>query len=1180
MKRFFLWLLTPQVWSFLVLVLLSLILWFEGPLLAFDGYEPFASDNVRLIWIGVFFWLWVGYQLWRWIVARRINTGLMRDLSGEEQTPAPGTLETAAELATLGQRLHAAMKVLRKTRFGDKRGGLYQLPWYLFIGAPAAGKTTALEQSGLTFPLADSRGSAAIGGTRNCKWWFTDEAVLLDTAGRYATQDCHVEIDKAVWGGFLQLLCKHRRRRPLNGVILALSVADLLHQNDAARQVQAQAMRARIEELHQRLGIRFPIYVIVMKCDLLAGFVEFFDHLGREERAQVWGMTFPLTDAQQVGGALPAFPAEFGLLEQQLQARVLSRVQQERDPQRRALMYCFPQQFSSIGGGLGQFLKQVFASNLYQETALLRGVYFSSGTQKGSPIDHTMAKMAPAFSLQRQILAPGTASGRSYFLTKLLREVIFREAELGGTNLALEKKQRYLHWGAALAVACVFVLLSAALATSDYRNRHYVQDVKGQIADINQRSAVLLVQGDVLPMLLVLDQLRNLPGGYAQRDQGSPWLMRFGLNQRDKIGEVAELVYQKILRQTLLPQILENMEQQLRRDSANSNDYLYETLRVYLMLGDARHFNPTSVKVWLDVYWARNLKQASEAQKQALSSHLDALLEQFIQGSEVPKLNLALIDATRLTLARMPVQQQVYGHLKHELSQSKLPEFIVSNVGGRDAIQVLLRRSGEPLTRGINGMFSVAGYRKLLQQNAQAINDVANDGWVLARQEKVASRTAIEQIKAAVLQLYFNDYIKEWDALLADVATVPFSTLDQGVRISTMLAGPESPLRKFLQAAARETTLDVAANGPTSKRSVGTVVQDKFDSYKKKLERAIGSTADEVVAAPKILNPVDLHFDDLHKMVGAGAGAGAGAVSPLDSVLAMLKDVALYLDAAAMAKRSGAPAPAGDVLGKLKHAADDKPAPLASILQNIDASAAGLASGSDRERLNSLWSGSGGAFCRDAIAGRYPLLRSAEKEVTADDFGKFFSPGGLMDEFFQKNLVQYVDMGGKQWRWRNTAQNASLGMSQKVLADFQNAARIRDAFFSAGGRQPSLRFDLKPLSVDVGSGKLVLEIDGQKLIYLPNTAPHSMSFQLPSGKGSGLVLLEIIPGGKQWHTDGNWAWFHMIDKGSLEATSQGERYILSFDLDGKKAMFELTASSVINPFRRDMLEQFHCVDSL
>src|SRR5262249_28287944 len=157
-------------------------------------------------------------------------------------------------------RFQQALAQLRKAR-GARRFGsqyLYQMPWYMFVGAPGAGKTTALVHSGLDFPLSEQFGKGAIrgvGGTRNCDWWFTDQAVLLDTAGRYTTQDAHEATDRAAWQGFLDLLKKHRRRRPINGVIVTISVLDLLRMNETDRQTQAVAVRERIQELHERLGI-------------------------------------------------------------------------------------------------------------------------------------------------------------------------------------------------------------------------------------------------------------------------------------------------------------------------------------------------------------------------------------------------------------------------------------------------------------------------------------------------------------------------------------------------------------------------------------------------------------------------------------------------------------------------------------------------------------------------------------------------------------------------------------------------------------------------------------------------------------------------------------------------------------------------------------------------------------
>ena len=1181
MKRFFSWLIKPAVLSFFGVLLLSLLVWFEAPLLAFDGKEPFASSTVRWTFIWIFFLLWAGYFLWKLIAARIANARLMKSVAGEDApaaaAPQPGAKESAADLAALNKRMQEAMAILKKSKTGGKKGGLYQLPWYMFIGAPGTGKTTALVQSGLQFPLAESLGKAAIGGvggTRHCDWWFTDDAVLLDTAGRFTTQDSYAEADKAAWSGFLQLLRKNRKRRPINGVIVALSAADLLLEGDAWRRTQAQSIRERLKELREQLGVRFPVYVMVTKVDLLAGFMEFFDGLGREERAQVWGVTFPLADNSKVDEALAAFPAEFQLLEQQLQARVLSRMQQERDLQKRALVYSFPQQFAGMGEVLTQFLGEVFASNRYEDQSLLRGVYFSSGTQEGSPIDRVMSAMAASFGLDRGVLAPNGASGRSYFITKLLQQVIFPEAELAGVNLGLERKRRYLQWGATAAIGLLFVLIGAGMLTSYFRNQAYVADMQERTDILTQAAAKLPAQGSVVQVLPLLDAVRDLPGGFNDRDKGVPLFNRFGLYQGGKLGDGAQQTYRRLLQETLLPRIQARMEDQLRRSGANNGEYLYEVLRVYLMLGDPAHFDAESVAAWVAYDYERNLKEATDEQKQALSAHVLALLASYQDGRNAPQLDAQLIGDTRLTLARMPLEQRVYNRLKRQLARSKLPEFSIASAGGRDATAVFTRRSGEPLTRGINGMFSVDGYKKFLEQNEEAAADVEKERWVLAKQEAAAITANRDQVRQAVLQLYYNDYIAQWDALLADVAVAPFGNLEQGARITNLLAGAESPMRKFLLAASKETTLE-GAKSNASLATVTAAVRGKLDAYKKKLESAIGNPADDApAAAVKTVNPVDAHFDDLHKMT-------AGTPPPLDAVLAMLKDVAVYLDASAAAKRSGTPPPAGDALSKVKLEAAGKPAPLDAVLKGIDGSGAGLTSGSERERLNALWTAGPAQFCKQAIAGRYPLVRSAGQDVTADDFGRFFAPSGLIDDFFQKNLLQYVDMGGKQWKWRTTANNASLGISQATLDEFQRAATIRDAMFGGGGRQASMRFELKPTAVDAGFTKLALDIDGQALSIVPPPA-NPVSFQLPSGKGSGMVKLDATPASahSSVRTDGPWAWFRMLDKATVEPTPQGEKYKVTFDIDGKKAGLELTANSVVNPFRRQTLEQFRCSDKL
>lgn len=1188
MKRIFSWLMKRWVLSLLGVLLLSLLVWFEGPLFAFDGNAPLAPAGARWLLILLLLAIWAAYFLWKALAARLANRRLMASLAPPPEAsagaqPAQAT-EALREQALLATRMRQAMDALRKAAPGKKQWNgqyLYQLPWYMFVGAPGSGKTTTLLHSGLKFPLADTLGPGAIGGvggTRHCDWWFTDEAVLLDTAGRYTTQDSDGELDQAGWSGFLGLLKKHRPRRPINGVIVALSVSDLLQQGAASRQAQALAIRARIKELHERLGSSFPIYVTVTKCDLLAGFVEFFDGLGREERAQVWGMTFAAGGDDQAARALASFPQRFGELERQLQARVLERVQNERDLQRRALVYRFPQQFAAIGEVLNGFLGDVFGATRFEQAALLRGVYFTSGTQEGSPIDRVMVSLASAFGLDRKALAPNAASGRSYFITNLLRELMFKEAALAGTDRRFEQRRQRLRWLAGGVAAVLLVATAAGLASSYVRNQRYVDEMAARATQLEQLAKAAPPQGGVVALLPLLNSARDLPGGYAQRRDGVPLLNRFGLSQSDKLGDGARIVYRRLLRATLLPRVAGRLEEVLRRGDANNQELLYETLRVYLMLGQPRHLDAESVQAWLGFDWRRNLPDASADQRDQLATHVAALLDADGAGAdsaEPPVLDAGLIAQTRLTLAMMPLPQRVYNRLKRQVAQARLPEFSVNRAVGRDVSLLLARASGEPLTRGIAGAYTVAGYRELLKQLPAAMLDIAKDSWVLDRREAEGAQAAAagEQMRAAVLQLYYADYIRQWDGLLADVRIVPFSSLEQGARITNALAAADSPLRALLQAAAKETRLDGAGAKPAV-AALDEAVRGKLAAARQKLESALGSDEAPPPEA-RAANPVDQHFEALHKLVGVPAGAAAATPAPLDGLLAMLKEASQYFDAADGARRAGTPPPPADAMQRLKREADGKPAPLGGMLKNIDSAGAGLTVGGERARLQALWSGAGAAFCQDAIAGRYPLARAAAKEVTPDDFGRFFAPGGVMDDFFAKNLAAQVDMGGAQWKWRDSG--AAPGVSQEVLNQFQRAARIREMFFGAGGRQPALRFELAVLSADPALSKVTLDIDGQPVVYTAGAAGRPVPVSLPSGKGGGQVHLEATPALKaDLRGDGPWAWFRMLDKGVLEPSAQGERYKLTYDLDGRKVVYQLTASSVVNPFRREALEQFRC----
>ena len=237
-------------------LLIALFIWYAGPFFFFGNYQPLGSETARFIAIGLVAVAWLVWSVLKALRASRATEQLVSavvNLRPEKEKPS-------AEAAKLRERFEEAVATLQKDRRG--KTSLYDLPWYVFIGAPGSGKTTALMNSGLRFPLEQRVGKGAIrgvGGTRNCDWWFTDEAVFLDTAGRYTTQDSDATSDAEGWKEFLALLTKYRQRRPLNGVILTISAQDLMTSSEAERDGHVEAARRRLNELTRELQIQLPV---------------------------------------------------------------------------------------------------------------------------------------------------------------------------------------------------------------------------------------------------------------------------------------------------------------------------------------------------------------------------------------------------------------------------------------------------------------------------------------------------------------------------------------------------------------------------------------------------------------------------------------------------------------------------------------------------------------------------------------------------------------------------------------------------------------------------------------------------------------------------------------------------------------------------------------------------------
>ena len=1082
------------------------IVWVLGPLV--PALEPWPARLAILMGL-----------LLVWAVA---NFLLDWRRTQQEVALAQGVASGASEeAAAVGAKLTTALARMREAK--GRRGYLYEQPWYAIIGPPGAGKTTALLNAGLTFPLTNELGPGAVagvGGTRLCDWWFTEDAVLIDTAGRYTTQDSDSTVDRAGWEAFLSLLRKTRPRQPLNGVIVAIALSDVATEQTSLLDTHARAIRARIDELEARLGVRIPVYVLFTKADLLIGFSEFFADLNRAGREQIWGTTFPLAGPADLSAGLRP-------LLDRLSRRVFQRLDDEADPDRRALIVGFPPQLASVLPRLQAFVAGAFGPDKAGKTPFLRGVYLTSGTQEGTPIDRLVGTMSRSFGLdQRRAARLRPEAGRSYFLAGLLRDVVFREAMLVVHRPGAERRRRVVRMAgfaacavAALAGAGVLWTERAASQAAIDRSEQALAALRPVTKDVPLDP---VADADFTRILPWLDAVAAKPEA-AARDL-------VGFSQGAKLAAANQGQYHHALAFALFPRLIWRVETQMR-GALDQPDLLYEATRIYLMLGGGGTLDRGLVREWFARDWDASLPAEART---ALERHLAALLEE-----PLPRIDLdgPLVAQARGIIGRVPLAQRAWSRLK-PLAAANVPPWRPSEALGPAGVTLFVRLSGRGLEEGIPGLFTAEGFRTaVLPALPRVAQQAAAESWVIGG-PIAADSPARRTLEADIVGLYATEYAALWDAMFSDLDPAPPRTLTQAAQDLYILASAHSPIRTLLASAAGQ--LAPGAGAPAGPLSLA-------------------------------MGLVDARYKPVRALFGTGGAA------PIDLVMRPLGDLQQQLaKLAATTTRPTAPDPGQDPAAALRAEALRQPQPLARWLLAMSTSGAALRDGGPRGAMIAAWNAGGGpsALCQAVIGNKYPFVPGATADAPLEDFTRLLGPGGAIDAFFNTQLKPYVDTAARPWRAK-AVDGVSPPVTAADLAQFQRAAAIRELFFPAGSAQPLVRFDVTPGEVDAGAVSATLEFGGGKVTAVRGTPARPAALSWP-GRSGDLGARVLVAGasapGPRIEDQGPWALFRLVSR--ARASVAGDRMGLVFTGGERTARFELRASP--NPFGSTAVSEFRC----
>ena len=530
-----------------------------------------------------------------------------------------------------------------------------------------------------------------------------------------------------------------------------------------------------------------PVYLLFTKVDLIAGFTEFFDDLNREQRAQVWGTTFDLTEGRDDIAEL--FASELRALIEQLNARLFDRMQAERDIERRARIAMFPGQMASLAS-VGRLPSHGIRRKARRFDAAAAGVYFTSGTQEGTPFDRLTGTLARALGVDQsgtQSLRP--VQGRSYFLERLLKDVIFGEASLVAHSPAAMRRRFALRIAGYAVAALLVVATGAGLLWAHLAGQRAIDASAVALARYEQtaRGTTLnpVADGDLARLVPLLDQARALP----RRERGAVLVAASIVTTRDARAS-ARTVYRHALQFALLPRLMWRLEAQLR-GNLNREEFLYQATRVYLMLGNAGPLDASLVSAWMKLDWETTYPGLGYAAvRDSLLHHLDALL-----AEPLPQIQLdgALLAQVRARIATVPLAQRVYSRIRPSAAAQRVPPWRPSDVLGVTGATLFMRSSGKPLTDGIPGFFTTDGFHKVLLPSLDgAVKSVVSESWVLGN--RVAfdpNGPQVPTLDRDVVGLYEADYAQQWDRMLGDLNPVQLRSLPQAAQDLYILASPE-----------------------------------------------------------------------------------------------------------------------------------------------------------------------------------------------------------------------------------------------------------------------------------------------------------------------------------------------------------------------------------------------------
>jgi type VI secretion system protein ImpL len=1075
------------------------------------------------------------YALARVLAARRaaasIERGLRDQARQQNESLRP---DLQAEIAAMQAEFQKSVKALKSSKLGRTgRDALAVLPWYIIIGPPGSGKTTAIRSSGLKFPFGKSSAVRGVGGTRNCDWWMANDAILLDTAGRWSTEDD----DKDEWLAFLDLLKRTRPKKPVNGILVAVSITELQGEADAIVAL-AESLRERVDEVLARLDMVLPVYLLITKCDLVSGFVETFGDLKDRDRGQIWGFTLPLATAE--GDQIETIAQHFDELGDVLDRHCLYRMGEERRIEAREKIFAFPQQLDSVRQGLIDLVAALFDRSVYEDAPIMRGIYFTSGTQEGRPVDRVMRSMADAFGVRPRLAAAPPGKPKSYFVRDLFKQVVFPDGDVAVRSTRVMRRKRALSWivaSAALVASAAFLFLPIS---SYLDNMALVKQSRALVEKLAQARADHGPTGPLAAAALEsIEPAATRLASFAAK--GPDISLRFGLYPGENLLGPVHTAVERLVVRPLLDADGDRMAEYARGGGDTEASGAMSGLMLHLLLTQPKAadepapendgWRERAVDVAVNQAGERWAGLAAGTATAKARRGLESAIKYYALRASTSA-DLAERKVSLVTRIRAALVGSSDGDPLTELERDpSLPRAVrvVDVVGGAVTAFVL---PGDPRAGpSVPGAFTPPGWKIIKAHIARMSADREHDenAWVLGT---ARARTKIDA--SALQAAYFRRYVDAWRTFLLSLSIKePTNIADVRSLLRTLTT--EKPLDAIWRNAGKNLVF-------TDESLLDAALAKGKDAAKVKLpgDGDAGGAARRNPEVPTTPGDVGAEF-------GSWLNFGLTKPTGLDAYGDILAEIA------AAVGESGAPDPkAFASTVKAQHVK------LSDLIQRYNESgwegsllekilmppllgAEVAVTGATGEAANRKWCDTIVVVYDQLFAGKYPFANGKNaRDARVSDVDKFFAPKtGTLSQYFAESLQADIDHPAGTTVFHLKDQ-PSVAFKPSLMTFLKRAQEITDLLYGKDPAKLGIPLEIR-IRPSAPYTKIVFESGDHKVTYF-NSTEHWEDLTWPA-RGALFRYFQKGGEGELGYTDGEWALFRLIEAGKLSSSSEGDEYL-------------------------------------